>query len=101
MKRHKTLFNLYAFDKLRSKNTAPPSIEIKNCSFKYFVNSLDSLIQVETNNLGFIGKVPEAGATDERILTFLGEDRGAKILIHSTDVKSSSFCKGLVYYNEF
>ena len=44
MKRHKTLFNLYAFDKMRTKNTAPPSLEIINCSFKYFVNSLDSII---------------------------------------------------------
>lgn len=43
-KRHKTLFNLYAFDRLRTKNVNSPALTIINCEFKYFVNSLNSLI---------------------------------------------------------
>ena len=43
-KRHKTLFNLYAFDRLRTKNVNSPALTIVNCEFKYFVNSLNSLI---------------------------------------------------------
>ena len=58
MKRHKTLFNLYAFDQLRTKNTKAPQLKIINCEFKFFVNTLNSLIQVETNNLGYIGTEP-------------------------------------------
>ena len=48
------MFNLYAFDKLRSVQVKPPELEIVNCSFKYFVNHLDALINVETNNLGYL-----------------------------------------------
>ena len=102
MKRHKTLFNLYAFDRLRTKNTNPPTLELRNCTFKYFVNKLDSLVQIENNNLGFIGSVPaNAQAADDRILTYLGEDRGAKITMDNVHMRSSSFCKGVVYYNQF
>ena len=53
--RHKVLFNLYAFDSTRTLKTRPPVLEIKNCTFKYFVNKFDALIQVETNNLGYFG----------------------------------------------
>ena len=54
-KRHKVLFNLYAFDPMRTTNKNPPKLEIVNCSFKYFVGHHDALIQVETNNLGYFG----------------------------------------------
>ena len=37
-KRHKVLFNLYAFDPMRTVNTSPPQIKIQNCKFKFFVN---------------------------------------------------------------
>ena len=43
-KRHKVLFNLYAFDNLRATSIEPPTLELVNCTFKYFVNQLDSLI---------------------------------------------------------
>ena len=64
-KRHKVLFNLYAFDKLRSKQVNPPELEIVNCSFKYFVNHLDALINVETNNLGYLNSGDDDANADQ------------------------------------
>ena len=43
-KRHKVLFNLYAFDPIRSVRTNPPQLELVGCTFKYFVDKLDALI---------------------------------------------------------
>lgn len=97
-KRHKVLFNLYAFDPMRTTNKNPPKLEIVNCSFKYFVGHLDALIQVETNNLGYFGQQVDAN-TDNRFMVFYGEDRGAMITIENSEFYSSSFCKGLIYYN--
>ena len=101
LKRHKTLFNLYAFDRLRTANQQAPTLTIKNCEFKFFVNTMNSLIQVENNNLGYIGDPPANGQPDERFLTYYGEDRGAKITIINSTFTSNSFCKGLIYYNRF
>ena len=96
------MFNLYAFDSLRSTAITPPQLEIVNCTFKYFVNHHDALIQVETNNLGFIGEVPEsADDEDYRVLAYYGQDKGAMITIEDSNFLSSSFCKGLIYYNRF
>ena len=49
-KRHKVLFNLYAMDDIMTTKTSPPKLELRDCIFKFFVNKLDALIQVETNN---------------------------------------------------
>ena len=65
-KRHKVLFNLYAFDQLRTTNVNPPQLELVGCKFKYFVNKLDALIQVETNNLGFFGTDPDTVVADDQ-----------------------------------
>ena len=70
-KRHKVLFNLYAFDPMRTTNKNPPKLEIVNCSFKYFVGHLDALIQVETNNLGYFGQLVDAN-TDNRFMVYSG-----------------------------
>ena len=48
--RHKVLFNLYAFDSVRSNRTHAPTLNLINCDFKYFLNDIQALIQVETNN---------------------------------------------------
>ena len=110
VKRHKVLFNLYAFDPLRSLSVKPPELEIVGCTFKYFVNKLDALIQVETNNLGYMGTPAtttenDDGSTstteDTRFLSYYGEDRGAIITIDESKFVSNSFCKGLIYYNRF
>ena len=49
MKRHKVLFNLYAFDAVFSNRTHAPTLNLINCDFKYFFDK-QALIQVETNN---------------------------------------------------
>ena len=36
MKRHKVLFNLYAFDAVFSNRTHAPTLNLINCDFKYF-----------------------------------------------------------------
>ena len=38
---------------MRAVNRRLPELKIKNCSFKFFVNKLDALIQIESNNLGY------------------------------------------------
>ena len=48
--RHKVLFNLYAFDTVRSNRTHAPTLNLVNCDFKYFLDDIEALIQVETNN---------------------------------------------------
>ena len=102
------LFNLYAFDSTRTLLTKPPELELIGCTFKYFVNKLDALIQVETNNLGYFGSLVNEtdsdGNTvevDERFLSYYGEDRGAMITIENSEFLSNSFVKGLIYYNRF
>jgi len=90
---------LYAFDKMRSNSAKPPSLTLANCSFKYFVNTHDALIQIETNNLGIMGEKNDS--SDKRTLAFYGEDRGGQVTIDGSSFTSSSFCKGLVYYSTF
>ena len=34
--RHRVLFNLYAFDALRSNKVHSPTLEMKDCDFEYF-----------------------------------------------------------------
>ena len=54
--RHKVLFNLYAFDTVRSNRTHSPTLNLINCDFKYFLNNeMEALIQVETNNFMEMG----------------------------------------------
>ena len=36
LKRHRVLFNLYAFDSVRSNLTHAPTLNLINCDFKYF-----------------------------------------------------------------
>ena len=69
------LFNLYAFDRLRSTNSKPPALELVSCTFKFFVNQLDALILVETNNMGFVSAGDELNS--DRYIAYFGEDRGA------------------------
>ena len=42
--RHKVLFNLYAFDSLRSNRTHAPTLNLVNCDFKYFLDDIEALI---------------------------------------------------------
>ena len=37
-KRHRILFNLYAFDSLHSPRTHTPTLNLYNCDFKYFLD---------------------------------------------------------------
>lgn len=78
----------------------PPSLELVGCRFKYFVNFHDSLINVETNNFGYIGDLDEDTDTYE-LVTFYGEDRSARISIEDSQFYSNSFCKGMIYYSRF
>ena len=99
------MFNLYAFDKFRSKRTTPPTLFLIDCDFKYFLGGHDSLINVETNNFGIFGLswsedsfAWEPYADGSQFLTYYGEDRGARIYITNSTFKYSSFCKGMIYY---
>ena len=38
--RHKVLFNLYAFDSMRSNRTHAPTLNLVNCDFKYYVDDI-------------------------------------------------------------
>ena len=42
--RHKVLFNLYAFDSVRSNRTHAPTLNLVNCDFKYFLDDNEALI---------------------------------------------------------
>ena len=84
---------------MRSTKTRPTELIISNCRFKFFVDKTDALIQVENNNLGYLGEIYED--KDNRFLSYYGEDRGAKITIEDSEFHSNSFCKGLIYYNRF
>ena len=42
--RHKVLFNLYAFDSIRSNRTHSPTLNLINCDFKYFLDDSEALI---------------------------------------------------------
>lgn len=100
--RHKTLFNLYAFDPMSTINSSPPKLQLKNCDFKYFVNTHDSLINVENNNLGYVGLSPDENeGVEDRTMTYYGTDRGAVIEIIDSNFYSNSFCKGLINYSKF
>ena len=59
VKRHRVLFNLYAFDPIRSNATHAPTLNLINCDFKYFLDK-QALIQVETNNFIEMGIIPSA-----------------------------------------
>ena len=89
---------MYAFDGIRRTHRRPPSLEIKGCTFKYFVNKLNSLIQVETNNFGYMGQAAD-GNMDDAFLSYYGEDRGAKITIRDSHFYNNAFCKGMIYYS--
>ena len=57
VKRHRVLFNLYAFDSVRGNNTHSPTLNLINCDFKYFLDK-QALIQVETNNFIEMAVIP-------------------------------------------
>jgi hypothetical protein len=103
--RHKTLFNLYAFDEFRSHRTHTPTLDIVNCTFSYFLDKHNSLIQVETNNLdswGVTYSYDDNGAlvvdTTDEFYVMHGEDRGAKITITDSQFKHMTFCRGMIWY---
>ena len=90
---------------MRSARTSPPELELTGCDFKYFLGGHDSLIQVETNNFGLMGErrdddSPGGVNTQDLFLSYLGEDRGARISITNSTFKHSSFCKGMIYYKK-
>jgi len=76
---------------MTSSRTAPPSLEINNCEFEYFLDGYESLINVETNNF-FKTTVAQ--------VNYRGETRGAKINIKSSTIKHSRFCKGMLVYRK-
>ena len=80
--RHRVIFNLYAFDSMRSIREHAPTLILKNCDFKYFTgDKIDALIQVEVNNFGEMGYNPsaadEADKRADMFISYMGEDRGA------------------------
>ena len=98
--RHRVLFNLYSFDKVRSNNTHTPTLELDNCDFKYFLGNQTALIQLETNNLGLQGLYNLSQSTlleNTAFFGFYGEDRGVQIHISNSTFKHSKFCRGLIY----
>ena len=88
--RHQALFNLYAFDSVRSNKVHAPTLNLINCDFKFFMGQT-ALIQVENNN--FIDTKGQG-----RIL--VGEDRGANIHLEGSKFENSNFCKGLIVYQK-
>lgn len=96
VKRHKVLFNLYAFDSVHSDRTHAPTLNLYNCTFKYF-HDKQSLIQVETSNYAEMA-VADADDVTERFMARVGEDRGARIDIQDSTFKHSKFCKGMISY---
>ena len=120
MKRHQVLFNLYAFDGVRSNRTHTPTLNLINCDFKYF-HDKQALIQVETNNFVEQSIVTTDGSSltpisqhyfyrnyessseadiSSRYMMHVGEDRGARIHIEGSTFKHSKFCKGMISYRE-
>ena len=87
---------------MRSNREHAPTLKLTRCDFKYFMgDKFDALIQVETNNFGEMGFNPnDPKARDDMFLSYLGEDRGAKIEIYNSTFKHSSFCKGMIYYKQ-
>ena len=54
-KRHRVLFNVYAWDRVRSyKPDTRAELILKDCSFWYFLADYESLINIETNNMAVI-----------------------------------------------
>lgn len=47
---------MYAFPNHQSTLRIPPSLNLTNCDFEYFLGGYESLIQVETNNLKKVAK---------------------------------------------
>jgi len=93
-KRRHALFNLYAFDHLRTGRIHAPELQLVECDFNYFLDpSYEALVVVETNNLGLLGS-----KDTQSMLGHYGEDRGARINITTSTFKNSKFCKGLVVY---
>ena len=88
VKRKRILFNLYAFPEYRNKYNKPPEINILGCDFEYFLGGYESLINVETNN--FIRQ--------DRVMAYVGAERGAIINIRDSVFKHSRFCRGMVVY---
>ena len=97
-KRHRVLFNLYAFDSVHSNLTHSPTLNLYNCDFKYF-HDKQALIQVENNNYAEMA-VSDADDTTELFMARMGEDRGARIYIQGSSFKHSKFCKGLISYRQ-
>ena len=54
------------------------------------------------NNFGEMGYradlESDGDPRQDMFLSYMGEDRGAKIEIYDSTFKHSSFCKGLIYY---
>jgi hypothetical protein len=98
--RHRTLFNLYSFDRMRSTYSSPPALTITNCSFKYFLGNFESLINIETSNYAPMGKLDFATDDYAKDAYFIhyGQDRAARLRIISSDFKHSNFCKGMIVY---
>ena len=106
--RHKVLFNLYAFDSVRSNRTHAPTLNLVNCDFKYFLNDIQALIQVETNNFvemavkskSVTNPLQDTGVIRDQFMLMAGEDRAARIDITNSTFKHSHFCKGLISYRK-
>ena len=97
-KRHRTLFNLYNFDRMRASDSSQyATLKLTNCKFNYFLSNYTSLINVETNNFALI---PSTGTGVPDYLIEIGDDRGVNINITSTDFTNSQFCKGLLSFKK-
>jgi hypothetical protein len=107
-----TLFNMYAFPNHQSTLRIPPSLNLTNCDFEYFLGGYESLIQVETNNLkklsrayswDFIDSTDGSDETQSETKTFYSSnqaEKGVRIRITSSNFKNSRFCKGLIVYRK-
>jgi len=87
--RRKTVFNLYAFDSLRSDNHKIPELNFLECDFEYFTSDQEALVVVETGNYGKF---------DSQAMGLYGEDQGANIQIIDSTFQHLKFCNGLILY---
>ena len=98
MKRHHTLFNLYAFAEHMTNHGSVPTLNIINCEFEYFLKDYDSLIHVETTNLneGYLS----GGNIKFYMFSSIGREKGAKISIRGSKFSNSRFCRGMIVYRK-
>ena len=97
-KRHRVLFNLYNFDRVRASSTAKQAkLVLKGCKFHYFLDNYEALINVETNNMAVS---PALTQTGKNYIVELGDDRGVSLSLEKSTFAHSRFCKGMIVFKK-